>query len=70
MIDYNVQVPEQLISDDDLDQVLACFYEEDDWHNGKPCNTLRNLSDHFVNREVAKETINRILTALNRVRNQ
>ena len=65
---YNVNFPEPKIGDDELDELLEFFYDEDDWSKGKPCTSRMKLRYHFVDREAAKMFVNRMLTALGRIR--
>lgn len=65
---YNVEFPEPRINDEELDELLEFYYDEADWSKGKPCTTRMKMRYHFVDREAAKMFVNRMLTALERIR--
>lgn len=66
---YDVTIPDQVISDEELEILLNFNFTRDDWDRSGPCKSFYQLRNEFVDIEDAKLTINRILTALNRIRN-
>lgn len=67
---FDVEVVQDLLTEEELDFVLSCHYTEEDWDSRNGIvRSWYQLSNEFVSREHAKITINRVLTAIQRFRN-
>lgn len=65
---HDVTQFEELVSREELKTLLAFTYYVEDWGRGGPVTSMYELRNCFISNEDAYETINRILTALKRMR--
>ena len=69
VFEKDVTVPTDEVSDEELALLLDFHYQEEDWNRSTgPCQSFYQLRNDFVSGEAAKLQINRILTALRKIR--